>query len=201
MQIYTGVLDDLGGKGHAANVVLHPMRNYWNKGYSPYMDNYYNSVTLASQLLEKNTYCTGTLRAGRKETPEDASKAKLKPGESVHRNGGSVCVETMLYNSYILYEKYSKPKMSFLEYRESVVHAMVPEIKAKEKPGPSTEDPGFQHGPSKLEKGTGDRRLRKKCRWCSKRGVRKDTSFCCKSCPELPGLCLDPCFKEYHNNL
>ncbi|CAH1995264.1 unnamed protein product [Acanthoscelides obtectus] len=26
--------------------------------------------------------------------------------------------------------------MSFLEYRESVVHAMVPEIKAKEKPGP-----------------------------------------------------------------
>ncbi|CAH1991404.1 unnamed protein product [Acanthoscelides obtectus] len=43
-------------------------------------------------LLEKNTYCTGTLRAGGKETPEDVSKAKLKPGESVHRYGGSVCV-------------------------------------------------------------------------------------------------------------
>lgn len=276
MLIYTGALDDLGGRGHAANVVLHLMRNYWDKGHSLYMDNYYNSVTLARQLLEKNTYCTGTLRVGRKETPEDVKKAKLRPGESVHRYGGNVCVgkwkdkrevlyittehentleevlskfgtskikpapivqynkymsgidlqdqlqsyypshrktirwykkvgihimETMLYNSYMLYNKYSTPKMSFLEYRESVVEAMVPEIQAKEKPGQSNENQGFQHGPSKLEKGPGDRRLRKKCRWCSKRGIRKDTSFYCKSCPELPGLCLDPCFKEFHNNL
>ncbi|XP_050303772.1 piggyBac transposable element-derived protein 4-like [Anthonomus grandis grandis] len=276
MQIYTGVLDDLGGRGHAANVVLHLIRNYWDKGHSLYMDNYYNSVALARQLLEKNTYCTGTLQVGRKETPEDVSKAKLKPGESIHRYGGNVCVgkwkdkrevlyistehentleevlsrfgtnnikpapivqynkymsgidlqdqmqsyypghrktirwykkvgihimETMLYNSYMLYNKYSRPKMSFLEYRESIVEAMVPEIQAKEKPGQSKENQGFQHGPSKLEKGPGDRRLRKKCRWCSKRGIRRDTNFYCKSCPELPGLCLDPCFKEFQNNL
>ncbi|XP_018578618.1 piggyBac transposable element-derived protein 4, partial [Anoplophora glabripennis] len=92
MQIYTGVCDDLGGKGHAANVVLRLMTNYCDKGHSLYMDNYYNSVTLARQLLDKNTYCTGTLRAGRKETPHDVSKAKPKTGEFVHRYGGNVCV-------------------------------------------------------------------------------------------------------------
>jgi len=34
--VYTGVLDDLGGKGHAANVVLHLMSEKLNNGHSMY---------------------------------------------------------------------------------------------------------------------------------------------------------------------
>ncbi|KAJ8931231.1 hypothetical protein NQ314_015872 [Rhamnusium bicolor] len=90
IQIYTGVCDDIGGKEHAANVVLCLIANYSDKSHS-YMYNYYNSVTLARQLLDKNTYCTGTLCAGRKETSQEVSKAILKTGESVQRYGGNVC--------------------------------------------------------------------------------------------------------------
>jgi hypothetical protein len=52
--VYTGILDDLGGKGHAANVVLHVMSKKLNNGHSIYMDNFYNSIDLAEQLLQKN---------------------------------------------------------------------------------------------------------------------------------------------------
>lgn len=64
--IYCGVVEDMGGKGHAANVVLKLMQRKLNCGHSLYMDNYYNSVCLAAALLRRKTHCTGTLRLDRK---------------------------------------------------------------------------------------------------------------------------------------
>uniref|UniRef100_A0A1B6F8W5 PiggyBac transposable element-derived protein domain-containing protein n=1 Tax=Cuerna arida TaxID=1464854 RepID=A0A1B6F8W5_9HEMI len=83
-------MDDLGGKGHAGNVVLHLMRDFLNKGHSLYMDNFYNSVTLASKFLANKTYCTGTLRVDRKFNPRTVVAAKLKKGETTcqYGNGG-----------------------------------------------------------------------------------------------------------------
>lgn len=80
---------DLGGKGHAANVVLHRISEKLNNGHSIYMDNFYNSIDLAEQLLQKKTYCTGTLRSNRKRNPEAEVKSKLKPGETkaMYSNG------------------------------------------------------------------------------------------------------------------
>nr|CAH7713333.1 unnamed protein product [Callosobruchus chinensis] len=74
----TGAADNIGGKGHAVNIVIHLANNYLDQGYSLYMDNFYNSVDFARQLLEINTYCTGTLRNGRKGNPSEVAKAKLK---------------------------------------------------------------------------------------------------------------------------
>uniref|UniRef100_A0A2S2NHQ3 PiggyBac transposable element-derived protein 4 n=1 Tax=Schizaphis graminum TaxID=13262 RepID=A0A2S2NHQ3_SCHGA len=37
------------------------------------MDKFYNSFDLASKLIEKKTYCTGTLRLNRKNTPHDVA--------------------------------------------------------------------------------------------------------------------------------
>lgn len=68
--VYTGATDDLGGKGHAENVVLHLMEEKLNTGHSIFMDNFYNSYDLAQKLLEKHTYCTSTLRANRVNTPK-----------------------------------------------------------------------------------------------------------------------------------
>ncbi|KAG5894076.1 hypothetical protein JTB14_003933 [Gonioctena quinquepunctata] len=71
IEIYTGAADDMGGERHATKIVLNLANNYLDQGYSLYMDNFYNSVDLARQLLERNTYCTGTLRNGRKGSPEE----------------------------------------------------------------------------------------------------------------------------------
>lgn len=90
--VYVGVLDDLGGKGHAANVVLHLMSEKLNNGHALYMDNFYNSYDLASKLIEKNTFCTGTLRLNRKNTPKDVVISKLKKGETVARYSQGVMI-------------------------------------------------------------------------------------------------------------
>lgn len=221
--VYTGVTDDLGGTGHAANVVLHLMQNNLNKGYSLYMDNFYNSFTLAKQLLEAKTYCSGTLRANRKQNPEDVVKQKLKPGETVCRYSNEVVigkwrdrrdvlyistehendlVETfnkrgqsklkpkpiaeynrfmsgvdfqdqimsyypftrktirwykklglhiiymMLYNSYLLYNKHTNKKLSFYDFRMSVIEEILPEKSPQTPKKPTL----LEHLPSKCPK-------------------------------------------------
>lgn len=76
--MYCGVLPDFGGHGHAANVVLNLMQGKLNCGHSLYMDNYYNSFSLSSFLLRRNTYTTGTLRLDRKYISKEVKSAKLK---------------------------------------------------------------------------------------------------------------------------
>lgn len=83
--IYSGKGGDLSGKGHASKVVKFLMRGKFHKGHSLYMDNYYNSFGLASELLRKGTYCTGTFRQDRKHFPADLKAGKLKKGEKMER--------------------------------------------------------------------------------------------------------------------
>ncbi|XP_054260003.1 piggyBac transposable element-derived protein 4-like [Macrosteles quadrilineatus] len=90
--IYSGGQGQLGGKGHAIKVVMHLMKGKLNVGHALYMDNFYNSFPLASKLLSKKTYCTGTLRMDRKYLPEDIKAAKLKKGETVARYAEGVMV-------------------------------------------------------------------------------------------------------------
>lgn len=59
-----------------------------------------------------------------------------------------------------------------------------------------------QHLPSKINTSNEQgKTLRKKCRNCSKKKIRKDTIYHCLRCSEKPGLCLGRCFQEYHKNL
>lgn len=81
--VYAGANDALlCGKNHTEKVVLLLMRNFLNSGHSLYMDQYYNSYSLAKNLLSNNTFCTGTLRKDRVGNPREVIDAKLKKGES-----------------------------------------------------------------------------------------------------------------------
>lgn len=92
--VYAGASDTLvGGANHTEKVVLNLLSNYVNKGYSVYMDNFYNSVNLAQKLLTLKTYCSGTLRVNRKNNPKEVSQRKLKRGESIAKfNSSGICV-------------------------------------------------------------------------------------------------------------
>lgn len=83
--VYTGKHDELGGKGHASNVVNYLMNEKLHNGHSLYMDNYYNSHNLSKNLLRKKTYTTGTLRSNRINTPDVVSSAKLRKGETTSK--------------------------------------------------------------------------------------------------------------------
>ncbi|XP_025205863.1 piggyBac transposable element-derived protein 4-like [Melanaphis sacchari] len=80
-------------KSHTEHVVYRLMENHLDKGHSLFMDNYYNSSSLAHTLLQRKTYCTGTLRNNRKIDPKEVISKKLKTGESVCKyTKGGVCI-------------------------------------------------------------------------------------------------------------
>ena len=60
------------------------------KGHFVYLDNYYNSYELNSELLGRYTFVCGTVRKNRKGNSKAVVNAKLKKGESVYRRNGNV---------------------------------------------------------------------------------------------------------------
>lgn len=81
--IYQGKDSDEPGDNTSktAKIVLDLMKPYLDKGHHLYMDNFYNSVSLSTHLLSKQTHTTGTLRSNRKENPKIVVQSKLKKGE------------------------------------------------------------------------------------------------------------------------
>ncbi|KAJ8928303.1 hypothetical protein NQ314_019146 [Rhamnusium bicolor] len=77
--VYAGSADSqLSGSQHTEKVVLSLLQEKLGVGHSVYMDNFYNSVKLARDLLGNKTYVTGTLRANRKENPAEVVSKKIK---------------------------------------------------------------------------------------------------------------------------
>ena len=52
--------------------------DFLDKGHHVYMDNYYTSPELFSELYYRQTYACGTVRTNRKGLPETVKKAKVK---------------------------------------------------------------------------------------------------------------------------
>jgi len=68
-EIYLGKQGDTTKKGHGRKVVLNMIKDIYNKGFHVYFDNFFSSLDLASQLIDKKTYCGATVRAGRINYP------------------------------------------------------------------------------------------------------------------------------------
>ena len=77
--VYRGVSQSLH------DVVFGLLGGLMGKGYHVYMDNFYNSVTLAKELYAERVHCTGTLRLQRGAPPTlRALQGKRIPRNSYH---------------------------------------------------------------------------------------------------------------------
>lgn len=275
IHVYAGAGDQLvGGRNHVKKVVMLLLEKYINKGHSLYIDNFYTSVGLAEELLDKNTYVTGTLRANRAGNPSLSSfNSKLKPGESIILHNKKKIVFTkwqdkrevlllssehtshyestssrrtrtpkykplvqIKYNKYMraidrhdqLLSYYSCQHKTLRWYKKVVIHLIqiclvngfllyriinnsnielhpfrkhilehllqppnVPELTR-------SISEGKIHLPTMFPK-RGGRVMRKRCRVCyAKTKKRVLVLYGCPDCPQCPGLCLAPCFREYH---
>ena len=75
------------------------------KNHKLYCDNFYNSVRLSEELLDRGMYSTGTLRANRGEPKEirDAGKnPKMQKGEVIARDNGKVVVVAWMDNRKVM---------------------------------------------------------------------------------------------------
>ena len=74
-------------KNVGARVVKDVSNNVLDKGYHLYFDNYFSSPSLLSDLLERDTYCIGTVRVNRKHFPQFGKRnvKNLERGQSLSR--------------------------------------------------------------------------------------------------------------------
>lgn len=98
IMIYTGKTSSLtciyGFQSCTEKIVLHLCNRYLNKGFSLFMDNYYNSIELCRFLKNCKTDVVGTISRRRKQLP-DAIKAveqKVSRGTVVSRHCGDISV-------------------------------------------------------------------------------------------------------------
>lgn len=100
----------------------------------------------------------------------------------------------LLLNSYYLYNKNQiRNQMRFYDFRIEVLSTILPKMENSARTLNSVE-----HTPSTYEEGNNGRPLRKKCKQCSTKGIRKDTIYYCDVRPNKPSLCLITCFKKHH---
>jgi len=70
-QVYTGSETKAKEKGLSHHVVMELMELYFFKKHCLFVDNFYTSVELLRDLMDKDTYCVGTARSNRKYFPID----------------------------------------------------------------------------------------------------------------------------------
>ncbi|GBP95425.1 PiggyBac transposable element-derived protein 4 [Eumeta japonica] len=96
---YTCKLELYAGKNHETvnitptRVVMSLCDDILNLGHTVATDNWYTSIDLANELLNKDTHLVGTLRKNRRVLPKNVVDNKLKPGESIAmENERGICV-------------------------------------------------------------------------------------------------------------
>ena len=76
-QVYTGAVEGAGkSAGLGYRVVTDLIENNRMKGHCLFIDNFYTSPRLLRDLLRAGTYCTGTVRANRKDFPKEVIPAE-----------------------------------------------------------------------------------------------------------------------------
>lgn len=126
--ICSGKDGELSGKEHASKVVKSLLRGKLGKGHAIFMDNFYNSFSLASELLSEKTYCTGTLRADRKFNPVEVINAVLRKGETKARYAEGVMVGKWRDKRTVMYisNEYENEMVTFVNIKGQKVQKPLP---------------------------------------------------------------------------
>lgn len=88
-RFYTGKSDNPMPNGLGHHVVMDVGSRFLDKYHHFYFDNYFSSVQLAKDLLDRSTYSCATTRQNRKHWPRDL-KSKLNKGECRMRQFGNI---------------------------------------------------------------------------------------------------------------
>lgn len=83
-EIYTGKTDLPDDNGATYHTVMRLLENHLSQGYCVFMDNYYTSPILYTDLLAKGTDAVGTCIMNRKHFPSKLlNEEKLKKGSQL----------------------------------------------------------------------------------------------------------------------
>ncbi|XP_002019610.2 uncharacterized protein LOC6594284 [Drosophila persimilis] len=136
----------------------------------------------------------------------------------------------IVYNSYLLYQNNTPlPRggdgtlkyKNYPEFRVAIIRSLLRLETAGTEPTVAATSPNKAEVPEKIKKVTAipemklittirhdpilirqnGKPARKNCRYCHKGGMLQYSKYMCNSCPDKPGLCQDPCFRLWHEQL
>ena len=107
--------------------------------------------------------------------------------------------EIFMANSFYLYIKNTnKPKFNGMkDFKESIIRYLVGPPKPTKFTKPQANFHYLCPIPATEKKKTPTR----VCKHCSIKGRRRESRYQCLRCPEQPTLCIDPCFRLYHQSI
>lgn len=109
--------------------------------------------------------------------------------------------QIILVNSHNLFNRYSGSKLNLYDFRLSVIETLIKEgLETTSVPRCiSTPKPhSGNHYPKMVERNANGKKKVRRCQECVKTQKRSETDIYCPMCPGEPGLCVYPCFKNYH---
>lgn len=141
-------------------------------------------------VLDYNAHMSGIDRADQMMSYYSSPRKTVKWYRKVFFHLIDIC----LWNACFIYKKSLQSKTTLLEFRDAVLLDLL-------KPNPikaPTTDFQSHHYPAE---NTGEKNTMKRCRWCSKQHIRKRSKYHCPQCEDQPGLCIVPCFRDWHLSL
>lgn len=127
----------------------------------------------------------------------------------------------LVYNAHLLYLANAQNSRglrlkSYSEFRVAIIKSLLREEVANEPVAVSpqkTEKPEkskdkqvaedktktIRHEPAPIQQN--GKPARKNCRYCHKGGMLQFSKLMCNTCPDKPGLCWEPCFRLWHEEL
>ena len=91
-------------------------------------------------------------------------------------------------------------KIRLLNWRMRIIKSLIGASQITRLP-PATTDTTLQRQ-HYLEPVSGEGSQMKRCRVCHKQNnTKKRSRYQCPLCPGMPGLCVHPCFKIWHENI
>lgn len=149
-------------------------------------------VTKPRPIVEYNKFISGVYRKDQLMAYYPCERKTLRCYKKLFVHYLQVAV----INGLLFTNKYNLgQKMSLYDYRLVIIRRL---LSSKQLVPRQLSPRSAQHFPINCQRGPQGKILRKKCRACKSRGIRKDTCYQCNACPEKPGLCLEPCFRDFH---
>lgn len=103
-------------------------------------------------------------------------------------------VQMSLINAFHLYNIYSGNKMALYDFRLSVIRELLKTSETRPiRVFCAVDKQQEEHVMKKCAKSKNGSTLRRKCKSCGEKGIRRETVYECAVCPEAAGYCLDCC--------
>lgn len=108
-------------------------------------------------------------------------------------------IEIYIYiqNAHKIFQKVTSSKMKLIRFREEFVIALVGEENEDLYPARKKTRLEFHYLES-LPPTEKKQRPTKPCRICTQAGKRRESRYFCPVCEEKPALCVEDCFKKFH---